>query len=114
MEKTDFVELLHFLYILCLQALGKVPNPVSGKPEKNLQFAKRLIDILETLEVKTKGNLEEDEKTMLEDTLRDLRLNYVDEMSKEQSSDSSNNPESEQSQSKDEQGQTDNKNSDNS
>ncbi len=59
-------------------------NPVSGKPEKNLQFAKRLIDILETLQVKTKGNLDEDEKRMLENILFDLRLNYVDEVNKEQ------------------------------
>ncbi len=84
MEKTDFIELLHFLHILCWQALGKMANPVSGKPEKNLQFAKRLIDILETLQVKTKGNLDEDEKRMLENILFDLRLNYVDEVNKEQ------------------------------
>ncbi|HOK81053.1 MAG TPA: DUF1844 domain-containing protein [bacterium] len=83
MEKTDFIELLHFLHILCWQALGKMANPVSGKPERNLQFAKRLIDILETLQVKTKGNLEEDETRMLEDILTDLRLNYVDELNKE-------------------------------
>ncbi|MCM8759860.1 MAG: DUF1844 domain-containing protein [Candidatus Omnitrophica bacterium] len=83
MEKTDFVELLHFLHVLCWQALGKVSNPVSGKPEKNLQFAKRLIDILETLQVKTKGNLDDDEKRMLENILTDLRLNYVDELNKE-------------------------------
>lgn len=82
MEKTDFVELLHFLHILCWQALGKVANPVSGKPEKNLQFAKRLIDIIETLQVKTKGNLEGDEEKMLENILTDLRLNYVDELNK--------------------------------
>lgn len=86
MEKTDFIELLHFLHILCWQALGKVANPVSGKPEKNLQFAKRLIDILETLQVKTKGNLDEDEKRMLENILTDLRLNYVDELNKERQS----------------------------
>jgi len=84
MEKTDFIELLHFLHILCWQALGKVANPVSGRPERNLQFAKRLIDILETLQVKTKGNLEEDEKRMLEDILADLRLNYVDELNKQE------------------------------
>ncbi|MGC8804756.1 MAG: DUF1844 domain-containing protein [Candidatus Ratteibacteria bacterium] len=83
MEKTDFVELLHFLHILCWQALGKMVNPVSGKPEKNLQFAKRLIDILETLQIKTKGNLEGDEARMLEDILTDLRLNYLDELNKE-------------------------------
>lgn len=84
MEKTDFIELLHFLHILCWQALGKVANPVSGRPERNLQFAKRLIDILETLQVKTRGNLEADEKRMLEDILADLRLNYVDELNKQE------------------------------
>lgn len=97
MEKTDFVELLHFLNILCWQALGKVANPVSGKPEKNLQFAKRLIDIIETLQVKTKGNLEEEEEKMLENMLTDLRLNYVDELNKEKSQNVQDKKEDEQS-----------------
>ncbi len=86
MEKTEFVELLHFLHILCWQALGKVSNPASGKPEKNLQFAKRLIDILEVLQLKTKGNLECEEEKILDNILTDLRLNYVDELKKEKSS----------------------------
>lgn len=114
MEKTDFLELLHFLHILCWQALGKVANPVSGKPEKNLQFAKRLIDIFEILEVKTKGNLEEDEKKMLADILTNLRLNYVDELKKEQTSDSTQNSHPEVSQSKNEQGNSGRENSCNS
>lgn len=97
MEKTDFVELLHFLHILCWQALGKVANPVSGKPEKNLQFAKRLIDIIETLQVKTRGNLEEDEEKMLENMLTDLRLNYVDELNKEKNQNVQDKKEDEQS-----------------
>ncbi|MCM8764130.1 MAG: DUF1844 domain-containing protein [Candidatus Omnitrophica bacterium] len=111
MGKTDFIELLHFLHILCWQALGKVANPVSGKPEKNLQFAKRLIDIIETLQVKTKGNLDEDEKKMVDSILTDLRLNYVDEMNKEKSS----KEEKEDLQAeKDEQSESEGKNKDNS
>ncbi|MCM8823012.1 MAG: DUF1844 domain-containing protein [Candidatus Omnitrophica bacterium] len=111
MEKTDFIELLHFLHILCWQALGKVANPVSGKPEKNLQFAKRLIDIIETLQLKTKGNLDEDEKKMLDSILTDLRLNYVDEMNKEKSSEEKKeDPQAK----KDEQSESEGKNKDNS
>ena len=114
MEKTDFVELLHFLHLLCWQALGKIANPVSGKPEKNLQFAKRLIDIFETLELKTKGNLDEDEQRMLDDILRDLRLNYIDELNKDSVSDSGKEQKSEQIQPENGQGETEKKDSNNS
>jgi len=77
-----FFDLVHFLYIICWQTLGKLPNPETGKTEKNLMFAKSIIDILETLQEKTKGNLSDEERKTLENALTDLRLNYVDELNK--------------------------------
>jgi hypothetical protein len=38
------------------------------------------------LEEKTRGNLSEDETKLLKGILQELKLNYVDEMSKEQTS----------------------------
>ncbi|MCM8825436.1 MAG: DUF1844 domain-containing protein [Candidatus Omnitrophica bacterium] len=111
MGKTDFIELLNFLHILCWQALGKVANPVSGKPEKNLQFARRLIDIIETLKIKTKGNLDQDEERMLNNILTDLRLNYVDEINKESASEKGKE---QVKTDKDEQSESEGKNKDNS
>lgn len=67
-------------------ALGKVPNPISGKIERNLEAARLTIDMLDSVEVRTRGNLSEDEKAVLDRSLRDLRLNYVDEQKKEAAS----------------------------
>jgi hypothetical protein len=64
-------------------ALGKIPNPISGKIERNLEAARLTIDMLDAVEVRTRGNLSDDEKAVLERSLRDLRLNYVDEQKKE-------------------------------
>lgn len=71
------------------QALGKVPNPLTGKIEKNLEIVKQVIELLEILKEKTKGNLTEDEDRFLSSSITDLKLNYVDEISKEKKEDES-------------------------
>ncbi len=58
--------------------LGLIPNPVSGKPEKNLGLAKQTIDILAVLQEKTKGNLAKEEDRLLEGILYDLRMKFVE------------------------------------
>jgi hypothetical protein len=63
-------------------ALGKIANPVTGKVERHLELARLTIDTVAGLETRTRGNLDPDEKTLLERTLRELRLNYVDEVKK--------------------------------
>ena len=63
-------------------ALGKIGNPVTGKVERHLEMARLTIDTLAVLEARTRGNLEPDEKALLDRTLRELRLNYVDEVKK--------------------------------
>ena len=65
--------LLHF---------GDVPDPISGKKERNLPMAKQTIDILGILKEKTKGNLDKEEEQLLEHLLHDLRLKYVQECKK--------------------------------
>ncbi|OGS27448.1 MAG: hypothetical protein A2297_04315 [Elusimicrobia bacterium RIFOXYB2_FULL_48_7] len=62
------------------QHLGKIENPITGKVEKSLESAKMSIDILEMLKDKTKGNLSSEEDKLLNNTLADLKLNYVDEL----------------------------------
>ena len=58
--------------------LGAVPNPATGKQERDLNLAKQTIDILGLLEEKTKGNLDENERRLLEHLLFDLRMMYVE------------------------------------
>lgn len=62
--------LLHF---------GEVPDPATGRKNKNLPMAKHTIDILGMLEEKTRGNLTEDESQLLKNILYDLRMRYVKE-----------------------------------
>ncbi|MCB4791358.1 MAG: DUF1844 domain-containing protein [Elusimicrobia bacterium] len=79
----------HFLSIVmvfagsCWQHLGKVPNQITGKIEKDLAQAQMAIDILDMLSQKTKGNLTSEEDKFLLSTLSDLQLNYADEVDKE-------------------------------
>ena len=71
-----------FVFSLSSSALlhfGEVPDPSTGKTQKNLAMAKHTIDILGLLEEKTKGNLTEDEKQLLKNILYDLRMRYVKE-----------------------------------
>jgi hypothetical protein len=58
--------------------LGEAPSPeTGGTAPPNLPLARQTIDILEMLEEKTRGNLDEDEKGLLEAVLHDLRMRYV-------------------------------------
>jgi hypothetical protein len=80
--ELQFVNLISALAASAMQQLGKLVNPVSGKTEVNLAGAKSSIDLLEMLQAKTKGNLNKDEAKLLQSTLSNLQLNYIDESSK--------------------------------
>jgi len=62
--------------------LGKILNPATGKPERQLEFAKLAIDVLGMIERKTEGHRSDDETKLVRNALTTLRLNYVDEVSK--------------------------------
>lgn len=57
---------------------GDVPDPVTGKRQRNLLFARQNIDLLGLLQEKTKGNLTKEEEEVLEDALFKLRLRFVE------------------------------------
>jgi hypothetical protein len=57
--------------------LGDYPDPASGKNELDLPLAKQTIDLIALLEEKTRGNLTQDEESLLKHILYDLRLRYV-------------------------------------
>lgn len=57
---------------------GDYPDPVTGETKPpNLPAASQMIDILAMLEVKTRGNLTAQERSLLEQVLYDLRMRYV-------------------------------------
>jgi hypothetical protein len=55
---------------------------VTDKVERNLDAARNAIDMLEMLEVKTRGGVTEEERRFLSQVLKEVRLNYVDEVNK--------------------------------
>jgi hypothetical protein len=58
--------------------LGQIPNPKTGEGEVNLELAKMFIDQLAMVQEKTRGNLTNDESTVLRNTLSNLQMVYVE------------------------------------
>lgn len=87
-DKLDlpFYQLVLSLQAATMQQMGKTVSPLSGKAEKDLVMAKGTIELLEMLQRKTAGNLDNDEKRLLEHVIYELRLNYVDEFKRDQPS----------------------------
>ncbi len=82
-----FMQLVMMFQGMALQNLGKVMNPMTNQIERNLEQAKNMIDILGMLDEKTKGNLNDNEQRLMEHVLFELRMNYVDELKKDESAD---------------------------
>jgi hypothetical protein len=85
-EKKEFLRPLEFgslvlpFFMQALIQLGEVEDPVTRTMSENLELGKRLIDILDLLRDRTKGNLEEEEDKFLEACLARLKLAYVERM----------------------------------
>src|SRR6266705_951048 len=56
--------------------LGLIPNPKTG--EVNLELAKMFIDQLAMIQEKTRGNLTNEESTVLRNALSNLQMGYVE------------------------------------
>jgi hypothetical protein len=57
--------------------LGKIKNPITDKIESDLDAASLTIDMLGMLKEKTKGNVGDDETKILDQSVNELRMNYV-------------------------------------
>ena len=58
--------------------LGQIPNPKTGEAEINLDLARMFIDQLEMIQEKTRGNLTNEETTVLRNALSNLQMAYVE------------------------------------
>lgn len=86
-KKGKAPEITFSTFVLSLSSsaamsLGGYQDPVSGHVPKNLEIAKQSIDILGILAEKTKGNLNADEQKLLDSSLYELRMRYVEEVKK--------------------------------
>jgi hypothetical protein len=69
-----------FVYLQAQNAglfLGQIPNPVTGEKSINLKAAATVIDSLEMLAAKTTGNLTQEEASLLEKALLNIRALYA-------------------------------------
>jgi hypothetical protein len=74
----DFFNYIASLGFQTMIFLGEMPNPITQQVEKNLKQAKFLIDTLVILRDKTKGNLSKEEDELLNGSIYELQLRYVD------------------------------------
>ena len=75
-ESQRFFSLIHMLQRSAMMHLGMIPDE-SGMIHFNMGEAKAAIDLLGTLETRTKGNLEDVEETLLRGLISELKMHFV-------------------------------------
>jgi hypothetical protein len=84
-QEKDYpaVNFTNFILSLSTSALlhfGDIPDSEDGSAsQKNLPAAKQIIDILDMLNERTKGNLDDNEKNLIQGVLYELKMRYVKE-----------------------------------
>jgi hypothetical protein len=77
-------QLIFMFQSAAMQQMGKLKDPMLDKLNPNLEQAQISIDMIAMLQAKMKGNIGPDEERMFSSVLQDLRLNYVDEVTRKQ------------------------------
>jgi len=67
---------------MALIFLGRTPNPQTGEMIEDLDTAKMLIDQLEMLAIKTRGNLDPRETALMNQSLTAVRMAFVEAVEK--------------------------------
>jgi hypothetical protein len=78
--ELTFSSLIFSLSSTAFMHLGALPDPNTGKTEKDLPLAKQTIDLLGVLREKTRNNLDQEEDNLFEHLLYDLRMAYIKEV----------------------------------
>jgi hypothetical protein len=73
----DFSSLVFPFYSQALIKLGVLADPIKGGPAENIEFGKRLIDLLDLLKSRTEGRLKPEESAFLEAGLSELKMRYM-------------------------------------
>lgn len=88
-QQMLFMQLMLMFHQAAWQQMGKMPNPVTNAIERDLEQARLSIDMLDMIKARTEGHRSEEESRMLEHLLRELKLNFIDELDREQKNNSS-------------------------
>ncbi len=79
MPKVDFSTFVLSLSTAALYQMGAMPDPATGGvAEADPLIAQQTIDTLEMLRQKTLGNLEEEERKLIDSLLYELRMRFVE------------------------------------
>ncbi|HKP72524.1 MAG TPA: DUF1844 domain-containing protein [Pyrinomonadaceae bacterium] len=76
-DPTAFANLVMFIASPAAAAMGMTEHPGLAPGEVDLPLAKHCIDLLATVQQKTRGNLGQQEQQILEGLLAELRMQYV-------------------------------------
>lgn len=77
MPPASFEILVTTLATEALMAMGQVPHPLTGKTELHRNQAQYLIDTLDVLKQKSKGNLSPEEQELIDSVLHQLRMVFI-------------------------------------
>lgn len=80
LPEMNFASFIFSLSTTAMYHFGDFQDPVTKEATRNLPAAKQTIDILSILKTKTEGNLDAQERHMLDTILYELRMRYVKEM----------------------------------
>jgi hypothetical protein len=76
--EPSLAEVVQMIAIQATMALGGVKDPQTGQPiPPHMPLAKHYVDLLELLQTKTAGHTDEQEKMIIDGTLQELRMIFV-------------------------------------
>ena len=74
---ADFLSFISTLVMQTMMCLGEMVHPETGQAQTDLQQARYLVDVIQLLSDKTKGNLTPQEDAELQNILYELRVKFV-------------------------------------
>ena len=77
-----FLQLVFSLQGAAFMQMGRVPSPVTGDVERDMDQARGTIDMLRMLREKTSSGLAENEKDLLNKTIFELEMSFMEESKK--------------------------------
>lgn len=86
-DETLFFQLVAMFQYAAMQQMGKLPSPMTGKIERELEQARLSIDMIEMLQRRTSAQQSPREKEYMDKVLFELRMNYVEESKRPPGSD---------------------------
>ena len=78
-DETLLLQLVAMFQYAAMQQMGKLPNPMTGKVDRDLAQARLSIDMIEMLQRRTQAQRSARETEFLDKVLFELRMNFVDE-----------------------------------